>query len=130
MRPVEWLRNLGMWAPRAWGRDCPHGSPVPLGPCEDCDAVALPELREQETVRVSCLADPGSPAAVRLASAGVLPGVELTLVQRWPAFVLRIGYAELAVDRELAGLIRVRREADPGGHGPAESGEVLPLTRG
>jgi len=40
----------------------------------------------------------------------VLPGAELTLVQRWPAFVLRIGYAELAIDREIAGLIRVRRE--------------------
>jgi len=56
--------------------------------------------------------DPGAAAAVRLASAGVLPGTELTLVQRWPAFVLRIGYAELAIDRETASLIRVRRELD------------------
>jgi Fe2+ transport system protein FeoA len=91
-----------------------------LGPCEDCDAIALTDLRERDTARVSCLLNPAAPAAVRLASAGVLPGAELTLVQRWPAFVLRIGYAELAIDREIAGLIRVRRE-------PA-LGEVSPVT--
>lgn len=111
MNPVEWLRDLGAWMPRAWGRDCPKGSPVPvIGPCEDCDAVALTDLRERETARVSCLVDPAAPSAVRLASAGVLPGTEVTLVQRWPAFVLRLGYAELAMDRETAALIRVRRD--------------------
>jgi Fe2+ transport system protein FeoA len=72
--------------------------------------VGLLELGENETARVSCLVDPAAATAVRLASAGVLPGAEVTLVQRWPAFVLRIGYAELAMDRETAGLIRVRRE--------------------
>lgn len=113
MNPVEWLRDLGAWVPRPWGRDCPRGSPVPAaGPCADCDALGLVELEENETARVSCLMDPGAPAAVRLASAGVLPGTELTLVQRWPAYVLRIGYAELAIDRETAGLIRVRRDPD------------------
>jgi len=59
---------------------------------------------------VSCLSDPAHPAAIRLASAGVLPGAEVTLLQRWPAFVLRLGYAELAVDRETARMIRVRAE--------------------
>ena len=111
MNPVEWLRDLGARVPRAWGRDCPRGSPVPaVGPCDDCDALGLVELAENETARVSCLMDPGAAAAVRLASAGVLPGTVLTLVQRWPAFVLRIGYAELAIDRETAALVRVRRE--------------------
>jgi DtxR family Mn-dependent transcriptional regulator len=39
---------------------------------------------------------------------GVLPGAELTLVQRYPAFVVRIGHAEFALDAELAGRIQVR----------------------
>ena len=110
MNPVEWLRGLTPRMPRPWGRDCPRGSPVPaFGPCEDCDAVSLLDLEERGRARVSCLQDPGSAAAIRLASAGVLPGAELTLVQRWPAFVLRLGYAELAIDRETAALVRVRR---------------------
>jgi DtxR family Mn-dependent transcriptional regulator len=110
MNPVEWLRELSTLVPRAWGRDCPRGLPVWEGPCPDCDAVALTELEERATARVSCLENPAHPAAIRLASAGVLPGAEVTLLQRWPAFVLRLGYAELAMDRETAALIRVRRD--------------------
>jgi Fe2+ transport system protein FeoA len=75
--------------------------------------MALADLAEDQTARVSCLRDPASPAAIRLASAGVLPGAEVTVVQRWPAFVLRLGFAELAIDRETAGLIRVRLEGAP-----------------
>jgi DtxR family Mn-dependent transcriptional regulator len=112
MRPVEWLRELGVPVPRQWGRDCPHGLPVPVGPCADCDAVALTDVEERATVRVSCLEDPAHPAVIRLASAGVLPGAEITLLQRWPAFVLRLGYAELAMDRETARLIRVRKDTE------------------
>jgi Fe2+ transport system protein FeoA len=70
----------------------------------------LVELAEDESARVSCLEEPGSPVAVRLASAGVLPGTEVRLVQRWPAFVIRIGFAELALDGHAARHVRVRRE--------------------
>jgi DtxR family Mn-dependent transcriptional regulator len=94
-----------------WGRDCPRGTPVPvLGPCEDCDAVALTELQEDEVARVSCLRDPGGPVGLRLAGVGVLPGTEIRLLQRWPAFVIRLGFAELALDRETAAHVRVRRD--------------------
>ncbi|MBX6366274.1 MAG: ferrous iron transport protein A, partial [Gemmatimonadetes bacterium] len=34
----------------------------------------------------------------------------LRLLQRYPAFVIRVGRAELALDGELAGRIRVRVE--------------------
>jgi Fe2+ transport system protein FeoA len=60
--------------------------------------------------RVSCLVDPGSAVAIRLASAGVLPGTEVRLLQRRPVYVIRLGFAELALDRETAAHIRVRRE--------------------
>ena len=38
---------------------------------------------------------------------GVLPGVPLRLVQTYPAFVVRLGFAELALDANLARLVRV-----------------------
>jgi Fe2+ transport system protein FeoA len=60
---------------------------------------------------VSCLEEPASPVAVRLAGAGVLPGAEVRVVQRWPAWVIRIGFAELAIDDVAARHVRVRREA-------------------
>lgn len=115
MNPVSWFRNgLGALVPRVWGRECPRGTPVPApGPCADCDSVLLVELGVRERARVSCLEDPGSDASVRLASAGVLPGTAVRLVQRHPAYVLRIGFSELALDRETARRVRVRREGGP-----------------
>jgi Fe2+ transport system protein FeoA len=112
MNPVTWLRNgLGGLVPRVWGRECPRGTPVPVtGPCADCDAVALTELSEEEVARVSCLLDPGGVVALRLAGVGVLPGTEIRLLQRRPAYVIRLGFSDLALDRETAAHIRVRRD--------------------
>lgn len=42
-----------------------------------------------------------------LAVFGVVPGAELELVQRTPAFVLRVGETELALDADVAGRILV-----------------------
>lgn len=106
MTPVEWLR-------RRWGAECPVGTPVPtVQRCSavGCDSVRLTTLMEGRAARVTCLEDPGGPAARTLAAIGVLPGVAVVLVQRSPAFVFRVGHAEFAVDAELAGHIRVRRE--------------------
>jgi Fe2+ transport system protein FeoA len=38
----------------------------------------------------------------RLSVLGIVPGFPVTVVQRHPAFVLRVGFTELAVDREVA----------------------------
>jgi ferrous iron transport protein A len=76
----------------------------------DCDSVRLSALGEGELARVTCLEDPGGAAARKLAALGVLPGVALVLVQRSPAFVFKMGHAEFAVDSELAGHVRVRRQ--------------------
>ena len=106
MTPVEWLR-------RRWGTECPDGTPVPtLERCTgaDCDSMRLTALGEGGAARVTCLEDPGGPAARKLAALGVLPGVQVVLLQRSPAFVFQMGHAEFAVDAGLAGHIRVRRE--------------------
>jgi Fe2+ transport system protein FeoA len=47
--------------------------------------------------------------AAVLASLGLLPGVAVTVVQRWPAWVVRLGFAEVALDTELARQVRVER---------------------
>jgi DtxR family Mn-dependent transcriptional regulator len=96
-----------------WGRDCPAGMPVPAADrCEgaDCDSRPLIALLEGMRGRVTCLQQPDSAAGARLSALGVLPGVEIELLQRFPAYVLRIGYADIAVDEDLAATIRVRRD--------------------
>lgn len=126
MSPVDWIRNgLGALRARRWGAECPDGTPVPsVERCAalDCDSVRLTALREGECGTVTCLEDPGSRATGRLAALGVLPGAAVVLLLRTPAFVLRMGHAELALDEALAGRIRVRRAG-----GPQASSAVHPI---
>jgi len=55
------------------------------------------------------LDEPGSPGTAHLVALGVLPGAVVTLLQRYPAFVVRIGHTEFAVDDQLARRIHVSR---------------------
>jgi DtxR family Mn-dependent transcriptional regulator len=105
---VERLRrHLG------WSTVCEAGPPVP-GPdgCPglDCDSVRLTSLRPGARGSVSCLERPGSAESAKLAGLGVVPGARIRLVQRYPAWVFRLGRAEIALDEGLAAHIRVRED--------------------
>ena len=77
--------------------------------CESscCPSYPVTDLKVGDAGIVSCLTDPAHPRAARLAALGVLPGVPLRLIQAYPAYVIRMGFAELALDAELARLVRV-----------------------
>ncbi len=108
------LARVRVGSAAGWKQACRAGAPVPEPHrCAAiyCDSVPLLVLREGEGGTVSCLQEPESHAAAKLAAFGVLPGTPVVLVQRYPAFVLRLGYTELAVDEEIAGHIRVLRAA-------------------
>ncbi len=77
--------------------------------CESscCPSHPVTDMAVGDAGIVSCLTDPAHPRAARLAALGVLPGVPLRLVQSYPAYVVRLGFAELALDAELARLVRV-----------------------
>jgi DtxR family transcriptional regulator, Mn-dependent transcriptional regulator len=102
---LKWLRNSS-----GWGSSCAAGAPVPSQDyCAalDCDSLCLTQLREGDRGSVSCLQNPASTAACKLAAMGVLPGAELSVVQQYPACVFRIGHSEFAVDTEMARHVRV-----------------------
>ena len=108
MSPSNVIR---LFRTRAWNQSCLAGAPVPdEHHCAalHCDARALTELKVGEAARISCLDAAHSNVAAKLASMGILPGVRIRLVRKRPAFVFRIDYAEFAIDRELASLIRVQ----------------------
>ena len=99
---------------RKWSESCPAGAPVPEEQrCSSlqCDAISLTDLAPGGEARVTCLDAAHTNVAAKLASMGILPGAKLRLVRRSPAFVFRIDYAEFAVDRELASVIRVAPES-------------------
>lgn len=96
-------------------RECPHGKPIPIGPCckrvsSEVRSLVLPlsELAAGEKGRVAYLRTELSRRLQKLLTLGILPGVEIKLLQRFPSFVLRMGHSELAIDREMAEGIQVR----------------------
>lgn len=49
----------------------------------------------------------------KLMALGIVPGVDLRLIQKFPSYVVTVGFTQLALDKETAGLIHVRRRQDP-----------------
>ncbi len=116
MNPIEIFRTV--WNQRRpWSEgsgdptDCPDGIPVHEhagGHCDDCDSTPLTELASGEQATIACL-DAEAGAVAKLAALGILPGVRVRLVQRYPAYVFRVGYGEVAIDEALAATVHVRR---------------------
>lgn len=94
---------------------CPHGKPIPQGSC----------CRESSKMAGSIVsgivdAEPGTKSKVaylhtkdnkklqKLMAMGILPGVTVQVLQKFPSYVLKIGHSQVAMDREMAEAIRIR----------------------
>ena len=93
----------------------PTGRPIPPGdtPPEPAEFVTplitrLSRLGVGKSARVAFLTPSFHKRFDRLAAFGINPGVALNLHQRKPAFVVRLGETELALDPEIADEIYVR----------------------
>jgi DtxR family transcriptional regulator, Mn-dependent transcriptional regulator len=95
---------------------CPHGKSIPPGDC--CSAAhrsvqslvtGLPHFPIGETGRIVFIAPRFHERMDKLAALGVVPGSEVRLHQRSPAYVLDIGETTVAIDAEIAGEIFLKR---------------------
>jgi DtxR family Mn-dependent transcriptional regulator len=95
---------------------CPHGKSIPPGDC--CSAAhrsvqslvtGLPHFPIGETGRIVFIAPRYHERMDKLAALGVVPGSEVRLHQRAPAYVLDIGETTVAIDPEIAGEIFLKR---------------------
>ena len=117
---------------------CPHGLPIPPGPCcEAGEAVdlrlvcSLGDLLPGQGGRIAYLQAEDPRQMQKLVALGLLPGTPVRLLQRSPARVFQAGYSQFAVDAELASAIYVRLEdAPPQGQGAAEPLRGLRPSRG
>jgi DtxR family transcriptional regulator, Mn-dependent transcriptional regulator len=95
--------------------ECPHGKPIPRGGCcEKAPKDAFPDvgalsegLIDAEGV-VVYLRTRDRRDVQKLMALGVLPGVPIRLIRRFPSYVFQLGYSQFTVDRELAEKIHVR----------------------
>ncbi|MEA3361838.1 MAG: metal-dependent transcriptional regulator [Thermodesulfobacteriota bacterium] len=95
---------------------CPHGNPIPPGECciearqqGQPGIVALTELRSGESGEIAYLAASDDKKMQKLMSMGVLPGSQVTLKQKFPSYIFKVGNSQFAVDDTLAREIHIRR---------------------
>jgi DtxR family transcriptional regulator, Mn-dependent transcriptional regulator len=94
---------------------CPHGKPIPPGPC--CSSfqkvlrplvTGLPAFPLGATGRIVFIAPRFHDRMDRLAALGVIPGSTVRLHQRSPSFVIEVGETTIALDPEIAGEVYVK----------------------
>jgi DtxR family Mn-dependent transcriptional regulator len=97
-------------------RFCPHGKAIPPGPC--CRSLSrtveplvqpLVRLAVGERGRIVHIVPRDPARLVKLSTMGIVPGATISLQQKSPAAVLRIGETALAVDPEIAAEIYVKK---------------------
>ncbi len=96
-------------------RFCPHGKPIPQGECckqmqELVERLIAPlcELQPDQRGQIAYIQMNNPKRLQKLMAMGVLPGVPITLLRRFPSFVFEAGYSQFAVDKEIAADIYVR----------------------
>jgi len=95
---------------------CPHGKVIPPGDCcreamrsGDLGVLPLTELKPNEEGQIVYIQTEDSKKMQKLVAMGVLPGNRIRLLQSFPSYIFRVGYAEFAVDAEMAREIFVSR---------------------
>jgi DtxR family Mn-dependent transcriptional regulator len=95
---------------------CPHGKPIPAGRCcrsfsNNVEPLVQPldRLAIGESARIAYIVPKDPERLVRLSNLGIVPGATVRLKQRKPAAVISIGETTLAVDREIAEEVYVKK---------------------
>ena len=95
---------------------CPHGKPIPRGPCcarfkREVEPLVrpLPDLKIGEVGRVVFITPKSRSRLERLSALGLIPGSIVRLAQKRPSFVLEIGETTLALEEEIVREIYVKR---------------------
>lgn len=95
---------------------CPHGKAIPRGEC--CRkfslevkplVVSLTDLQIGDEAKIVFISSKYHARLDRLSSLGIIPGGVIRLHQKQPTYVIRIGETELALDKDLAKEIFVKK---------------------
>jgi DtxR family Mn-dependent transcriptional regulator len=94
---------------------CPHGARIPPGRCcksagRQAERVVYPlsDLDTNQGGKIAYIHSSEPEKLQKLMGMGVMPGMTITLITRFPSFVFQLGQTQIAVDKEIAGDIFVR----------------------
>ncbi len=94
---------------------CPHGNKIPQGECcvtakKNLEPVISPlsAIKAGKNVKVVYISTKSHASLDRLSGIGVIPGLELTIHQKFPSMILQYGETQLALDNDIAKNVFVR----------------------
>lgn len=94
---------------------CPHGNKIPQGECclsakKNLEPVISPlsSIKAGKKVKVVYISTKSHASLDRLSGIGVIPGLELTIHQKFPSIILQYGETQLALDNDIAKNVFVR----------------------
>ena len=94
--------------------NCPHNNPIPEGNCCDVfdkeNSVALINCENGFSGEVSYIKTDDGKKLQKIMNLGLIPGSKIILIQKFPNYVFQLGNTQLAVDKELANEIFVKKE--------------------
>ena len=97
-------------------RFCPHGKPIPLGECcgvlkEEAEEFVVPlaKIIPGDRAKIIFLVPRHHRRLHQLTNLGIIPGAEIVLHQKQPAYVLRAGETDIAIDDEIARHVYVKK---------------------
>lgn len=98
-------------------KTCPHGRQIPQGECckKSEDSInkvisSLVGLKVNQKAKVAYIHTRDRKKLEKIMAMGVLPGMAITLIQRFPSYVFQIGQSQFAIDKDIASNIYVRLE--------------------
>ncbi|MFQ6065938.1 MAG: metal-dependent transcriptional regulator [bacterium] len=96
---------------------CPHGKSIPQGRCCKKASLAISpvvssliELDAGQRGRIVYLHSKSDKELQKLMALGILPGIPIQIIQKFPSYLLQIGQTQVAMDEEMAKDVYVRLE--------------------
>ena len=96
-------------------KECPHGKPIsPIRCCKEGKEIAekivtsLSKLRKGQQGKIVYILTKNHKNLQKLLAMGILPGVPVEVIQKYPSYVFQAGQTQIAVDNEIADDIFVR----------------------
>jgi ferrous iron transport protein A len=71
--------------------------------------MSLVDLKSNESARIIKIGTNDMTKLRKMMAFGIMPGVEVTMIQKYPALVIQIGYTQVALDEAIASEVLIHR---------------------
>ncbi len=79
---------------------------------ETTELTRLAELANEESAVITRIMSHDVATIQKLMALGVIPGMAVTMLQRFPSFLFQVGHTQIAVDHSIAATVEVSRTKD------------------